>query len=137
MAAKLSDISLRYQLETEDGGNQSCVTHILDSDSLPRHEKWESDKKTIGKGGQGVVVLQRCTSLKAPREAVRAVKVLSCSQDDERKRYVREVDAMVRFSREGVSIQQQTFWTSMIPMWYRSITWIDGQPVAVLVRYIR
>jgi hypothetical protein len=115
MAAKLSDDSLRYQLETEEGANQSCVTHIFSSDSPPRHEKWESDKKAIGKGGQGVVVLQRCTSLEAPHEAVRAVKVLSCSEDDERKRYVREVAAMVRFSHKGVSIQQPLK-TNMIRM---------------------
>lgn len=70
-------------------------------------EVWEQDQKQLGSGGNGcVVVLQSKVSPPAgpnyPSELHRAVKIIPV--DDRRwKYYLRELDALIRFSDNKAS----------------------------------
>lgn len=107
MSNQLPDILLDFQLETQKGSSRRRVTHVIHDLDLPpfaapRLETWESAKKSIGRGGQGEVLLQTCISDGPQCNAVRALKVIRCSDDDGRHRCVRELETMVRFSHERV-----------------------------------
>jgi len=59
-------------------------------------ERWES-KKLLGSGGQGHVYLQRCIT-EDRLSACRAVKKIVLHEDDRRRRYIRELETIIRFS---------------------------------------
>ena len=69
--------------------------------SQPREEYWKSEKWPIGSGGQGRVFLQTCTS-GSRSYATRAVKEIPLQEGSGRLRYIRELDAITRFSHERV-----------------------------------
>lgn len=108
MADQLPDILLDFQLETTKGGSsRRRVAHIVHDPDLPpsaapRLEIWESAKRAIGRGGQGDVLLQTCTSDGPRCDAARVIKVIRCFDDEGRRRYVRELETMVRFSHDKV-----------------------------------
>jgi hypothetical protein len=108
MAAHFSGTSLDYQLETKEGRDRRRVTHIVHGPrSSPtadlQYERWKSAERPIGKGGQGCVLLQTCRSPKSRRDTLRAVKVIRlASNAEQKKRYIREVETMVRFSHKKV-----------------------------------
>lgn len=99
----------KYQWETLKGsGSQDGVTHVIhdphDSSPTPgssRSETWESYKQPIGSGGQGTVFLQGCTSGSRVGQC-RALKVIHCREAKRQKQYLREIEAMAKFSNERV-----------------------------------
>lgn len=97
---------LRYKLEIQKGDRRR-VTHLVHDPDLPpsappRYEIWESRRRPIGKGAQGEVYLQTCTSAGPLQNKCRALKVIRFQDGDERRRYVREIEIMGRFSDERV-----------------------------------
>jgi hypothetical protein len=59
-------------------------------------ERWES-KKLLGSGGQGHVYLQTYIT-EDQRSVCRAVKKIALQGVDRRRRYIRELEAIIRFS---------------------------------------
>lgn len=109
MTGQLPNVLLDYQLEMARGHSRRRVTHVVHDPALPpsappRLESWESAKRAIGRGGQGEVLLQTCTTEGPRHGTARALKVVRCFDDDGRYRYVRELEAMVRFSHERVRV---------------------------------
>lgn len=107
MAGRLPEALLDYQLDTQLGENRRYITHIVqDADqppsTPPRIETWKTAKRPVGTGGQGQVFLQKCVA-GARHYHARAVKIVPCFGDAGKKRYLRELDAMVRFSHEKVA----------------------------------
>lgn len=106
MPDQLSELLRDYQLETRFGKSRHDVTHVVHDPDLPPSappllDRWESHKEVIGSGGQGKVFLQSCTS-GGRRDAQRALKIIRCHGDDGKRRYLRELETMVRFSHEKV-----------------------------------
>lgn len=98
---------LDYQLDTR-GSTRRHVTHVIYDPDLPpsappRFELWERDKEPIGEGGQGRVFLQRCMS-GGRHYTIRAVKVIRSEDEGGKHRYLRELEAMIRFSHQNVRI---------------------------------
>lgn len=106
MDVNLPKLLLDYRLETKKGASRRRVTQVVHDPDLPPFaaptlESWESSKKILGRGGQGEVLLQKCIS--GPRcNSMRALKVIRCFDDGARRRHVRELETMVRFSHERV-----------------------------------
>lgn len=106
MNDQLPNALLDYQLEIQQG-NRRRVTQIIHDPDLPPSapptlEAWESAKQPIGKGGQGDVFLQKCTSSGPRHNTCRALKVIRCHDEDGRRRFVRELEVMARFAHERV-----------------------------------
>ncbi|KAH6889844.1 kinase-like domain-containing protein [Thelonectria olida] len=95
-----------YKLETRFPKKREIV-HIYDDPDAPpssqqRLECWKSDKKPIGCGGQGKVFLQTCTS-GSRHYTHRAVKVIPLQDGGGRRRYIRELETIVKFSHDKYS----------------------------------
>jgi hypothetical protein len=106
MDDQLPEALLRYQLEIQRGSRRR-VTQIVHDAHLPpsappRLEVWESGKQLIGEGGQSEVFLQTCTSTGSLQNQCRAVKVIRCQDGARRRRYVREIEILAKFSDERV-----------------------------------
>lgn len=109
MNREIPKLVLDFQLESNSGASRRRVTHLVHDPSLPPFadptaETWESARRAIGRGGQGEVLLQTCTSNGPRLNNVRALKVVRCLDGDERRRQIRELETMVRFSHERVSV---------------------------------
>ena len=82
------------------------VIHLIDDPDAPpsappRREQWKSEKKPVGRGGQGQVYIQRCISGPSA-DAQRAVKMIPHQEGGGRRRYIRELTAVTRFSHARV-----------------------------------
>ncbi len=107
MEEKLSPYVEDYCLATrflED----NVVEHSHDDPEAPpgsplRRERWVSGG-LLGRGGQGQVFLQRCTT-QGRTSVCRAVKKIPLHRDEKVQRYIRELETMVRFSHQKVYIQ--------------------------------
>lgn len=106
MSHPISETVLRYQLEIQQGSRRRVtqIVHdpLLPPSAPPRLETWESQKQPIGKGGQGNVFLQSCTSAGPRQNQCRALKVIRCQDGDRQRRYMREIEIMAKFSDERV-----------------------------------
>lgn len=109
MDDQLSDAVRDYQLSTQRGKNRRYVVHVIRDPDLPpsappRSESWKSSKVPIGRGGQGKVFLQTCIG-GVRHYHQRAVKVIPYADDESKRRYMRELETLVRFSHEKVCIR--------------------------------
>ncbi|KAF5002729.1 hypothetical protein FGRMN_125 [Fusarium graminum] len=100
----LPDIVRDYKLVTRREG--IFTVHLHDDPeappmSPPRRERWEI-VKTLGRGGQGEVVLERCVGgLRNLTE--RAVKKIPIERGDPRQIYKRELATIIKFSHDKYS----------------------------------
>lgn len=82
------------------------VTHVCDDPDAPpssqRHlERWSSEKRPIGGGGQGRVFLQKCSNSNSGSH--RAVKEIPLQEGNKKRQYyLRELETMARFSHSRV-----------------------------------
>lgn len=83
------------------------LIHLIDDPDAPpatprREEHWRTEKRAVGKGGQGQVFLQTCIN-GGRSHTRRAVKKIPIAQESGgRKRYMRELRAITQFSRRNV-----------------------------------
>jgi hypothetical protein len=83
------------------------LIHLIDDPDAPpatprREEHWRTEKRAVGRGGQGQVFLQTCIT-GGRFHTQRAVKKIPIAQESGgRKRYMRELRAITRFSRTNV-----------------------------------
>ncbi|CAG9977323.1 unnamed protein product [Clonostachys byssicola] len=96
-----------YRLETQQAQNSRYVTHIVEDPDQPpsapsRVEVWKTSRVPIGEGGQGKVYLQTCVS-GGRHHKLRALKTIQCDGEAGKKRQVRELETMVKFSHERYS----------------------------------
>jgi hypothetical protein len=105
MEEELPDHVRDYKLETKFPSKREIVHIYDDPDSPPssqrRLECWKSDKLPIGRGGQGKVFLQTCTS-GGRHYTHRAVKIIPLQDSGGRRRYIRELEAIIKFSHDKV-----------------------------------
>lgn len=107
---QLSQAVRDHQLTARIGKSPRYVIHDIRDARLPPSappspQTWKSDKKPIGKGGQGRVFLQKCIGGAQTHDATeRAVKVIPYQSHDEKQRYRRELETLVRFSHQRVTI---------------------------------
>ncbi|KAL4725683.1 hypothetical protein ACLX1H_007834 [Fusarium chlamydosporum] len=98
----LSDIVRDYKLETRRDENGLTVHLHNDPDTPPsapqRRERWKK-VRTIGLGGQSEVVLETCVD-GGRNFTERAVKKIRLRSDDSKRRYERELGAIVKFSHD-------------------------------------
>lgn len=92
-----------YRLATKFLG-KGVVEHSYDDPEAPpgsslRLERWE-DERHLGRGGQGQVLSQRCITEGQPN-VYRAVKKIAL-HGDARRRYIRELETIIRFSHHRV-----------------------------------
>ncbi|KAB5536635.1 kinase-like domain-containing protein, partial [Coniochaeta sp. 2T2.1] len=73
--------------------------------SLPRSERWESDRHPVGSGGQGQVFIQRLQHAGTTSRPLRAVKFITLGDGTGKKvhRYRRELETNFRFSHPKYS----------------------------------
>jgi hypothetical protein len=96
-----------FKLETRFLGNGQ-IAHILSdantSSLSPKvAETWTREKRFIGRGGQGRVILQTCTS-GSRVGAQRAVKIIPFHPGSKRRRYIAELKTNIKFSHDKVKI---------------------------------
>uniref|UniRef100_A0A8H7TWK9 Protein kinase domain-containing protein n=1 Tax=Bionectria ochroleuca TaxID=29856 RepID=A0A8H7TWK9_BIOOC len=96
-----------YRLETQIAQNSRYVTHVVEDPDQPpsapsRVEVWKTSRFPIGEGGQGQVYLQTCVSGGRHHEK-RALKSIQYDGDAGKKRQVRELETMVKFSHQKYS----------------------------------
>lgn len=100
----LSDIVRDYKLVTRYEGKDITVHLHNDPDTPPsaprRRERWKK-VRTIGVGGQSEVVLETCVD-GGRHITERAVKKIPLRSDDSKRRYERELGAIVKFSHDRV-----------------------------------
>ncbi|KAH7109723.1 kinase-like domain-containing protein [Dactylonectria estremocensis] len=106
MADDLPDLLRDYKLETRFPRKRRII-HIYDDPDAPpssqqREEYWKSEKRPIGRGGQGRVFLQTCTS-GSRRYTQRAVKIIPLQNGGGRRRYIRELETIIKFSHDKYS----------------------------------
>ncbi|KAH6870970.1 kinase-like domain-containing protein [Thelonectria olida] len=106
MEDELPDHVRDYKLETTFPRKREIV-HIYNDTNAPpssqrRFEHWKSDKRPIGRGGQGRVFLQTCTS-GGRYYTHRAVKIIPLQDGGGRRRYIRELETIVKFSHDKYS----------------------------------
>lgn len=105
MEHELPDYVRDYKLETTFP--KKCeVVHIYDDPDAPpssqrRLECWKRDKWLIGRGGQGQVFLQTCIN-GSRHYTHRAVKIIPLQDGGGRRRYIRELETIVKFSHDKV-----------------------------------
>lgn len=106
MVDEVPDDLLGYQLQAEydrKGRHYVYSSPSPDSTQPPSREVvsecWRI-KKRVGSGGQGSVFLQECVR-GASISMIRAVKCIHCQVDPQR-RYLRELETMIRFSQPKV-----------------------------------
>jgi hypothetical protein len=99
----LPDIVRDYKLKTYYDGILTVHLHS-DPDAPPstpqRQERWKK-VRTIGYGGQGEVVLETCVD-GGRHITERAVKKIRLQSGDSKRRYERELGAIVKFSHDRV-----------------------------------
>ncbi|KAK0722599.1 kinase-like domain-containing protein [Lasiosphaeria miniovina] len=83
------------------------VVHLYDGPDAPpssprRLEYWKSEKQPIGYGSQGRVFLQKCIS-GSRLYTQRAVKMIPLQEGNGRRRYVRELQIVIKFSHDRYS----------------------------------
>ncbi|WKT53720.1 Ankyrin repeat [Fusarium oxysporum f. sp. vasinfectum] len=105
MENSLPDLLRDYKLETRF--HKRHIIHIFDDPDAPpssqqRLEYWENEKRPIGRGGQGRVFLQTCTS-GSRSYTQRAVKMIPFHYDGGRRRYIRELETIIKFSHDKYS----------------------------------
>ncbi|KAL2204883.1 kinase-like protein [Sarocladium strictum] len=93
-----------YKVELYDGSTRRLITHAIYDAHLspsepPRLETWEREKKPVAEGGQGKVYVQRCFAA----DTIRAVKVIRHKDNTGRRRYLQELETMIRFSHQRYS----------------------------------
>ncbi|KAM0215338.1 hypothetical protein ACHAQI_003122 [Fusarium lateritium] len=132
----LDDIVRDSRLETfyED----ALTIHLRNDPHAPpltqkRQERWKKDR-TLGYGGQGQVVLEKCVDDK-PIMTERAVKKIRLQTDDSRRRYEEELATILKFSHDNYS---QYFVKSL--GWYASSKKLylamEYLPAGDLFRYV-
>jgi hypothetical protein len=104
MENSLPDLLRDYKLETRF--HKHHIIHIFDDPDAPpssqqRLEYWENEKRPIGRGGQGLVFLQTCTS-GSRNHTQRAVKMIPLQYSGGRRRYIRELETIIKFSHDKV-----------------------------------
>ncbi|KAL6406336.1 CAMK protein kinase [Ilyonectria robusta] len=105
MEDELPDYVRDYKLETTFPKKREVV-HIYDDPDAPpssqrRLECWKRDKRPIGRGGQGQVFLQTCIN-GSRHYTHRAVKTIPLQDGGGRRRYIRELETIVKFSHDKV-----------------------------------
>jgi len=90
---------LDYQLESQFPKNRVVVHVYDDGNSVP--ERWKSERRPIGSGGQGTVYLQTCTD-GIRRYTQRVVKMIPLQETSRRRHYLRELRIVARFSHDRV-----------------------------------
>lgn len=110
MEDSLPDIVRDYKIETRFISRRE-VAHVYDDPNAPPssqqyEEYWKSEKRPIGSGGQGQVYLQKCFGGRQIG-AVRAVKVIPFEGAGGKRRYLRELEAIIKFSHPRVSAHQR------------------------------
>ncbi|KAH8656798.1 kinase-like domain-containing protein [Ilyonectria robusta] len=106
MEHELPDYVRDYKLETTFPKKREVV-HIYDDPDAPpssqrRLECWKRDKRPIGRGGQGQVFLQTCIN-GSRHYTHRAVKIIPLQDGGGRRRYIRELETIVKFSHDKYS----------------------------------
>jgi serine/threonine protein kinase len=85
--------------------NRREVAHLYDDPdappSSPRREEYWKKEKRIGGGGQGEVHLQKCTS-GGRTYTHRAVKVIPIRESGIKRRFLRELETITKFSHPRV-----------------------------------
>lgn len=106
MDDNLPDLVRDYKLATQfDKGH--TIHKFDDPDAHPsspqRLEHWKKSR-TLGHGAQGRVVLQTCTrgGRSCPK---RAVKMIQLQDGGTRRRYIRELETIIKFSHDKVRIR--------------------------------
>ncbi|KAH8654240.1 kinase-like domain-containing protein [Ilyonectria robusta] len=104
MDNNLPDLLRDYELVTQFHGRHT-IHRFEDPDAPPsspqRWEYWENEGR-IGRGGQGEVFLQKCTS-GSRSYTQRAVKKIPLPYDGGRRRYIREIETIIKFSHDRYS----------------------------------
>jgi len=90
-----------YRLETQFPKKRVVVHVYDDGNSVP--ERWKSERRPIGSGGQGTVYLQTCTD-GIRRYTQRVVKMIPLQDTSGRRHYLRELQIVVRFSHDRVRL---------------------------------
>jgi hypothetical protein len=93
-----------HKLETRFP-RKRVVEHINDGGDS---EYWKSDKLPVGSGGQGRVYLQRRISDSRIND-LRAVKTIALHDEGRRKRYIRELQILIRVSHPRVRVFESLF----------------------------
>ncbi|KAH7176962.1 kinase-like domain-containing protein [Dactylonectria macrodidyma] len=105
-----------------DGRNRYTVhTHTISHRTRPRREVW-MHKKDLGQGGFGFIQLQAKDATERSAAEFRVIKSVRVSDGDlavKRALYVRELEAMVKFSHQKYTDFFVTFYG-----WYDSPGWI-------------
>ncbi|KAK4059481.1 hypothetical protein Trihar35433_10757 [Trichoderma harzianum] len=95
-----------FKLATEFRKRRQTVHFYNDPDAPPssesRSEFWRREKRPIGQGGQGKVYLQTCTH-GGRHYTQRAVKVIPLQAVSGRRRYVGELETIIKFSHDKYS----------------------------------
>jgi hypothetical protein len=99
----LDDIVRDSRLETYYEG--ALTIHLRNDPRAPpltqkQQERWKK-VRTLGYGGQGQVVLEKCVDDK-PAVTERAVKKIRLQTDDSRRRYEEELATILKFSHDNV-----------------------------------
>lgn len=110
MDENFSEAVRDFRLDIEIGKDPRRLSQLIHDPELPpwappRRESWERDQNPIGKGGQGEVYIQTCGD-GPQRGKQRALKVVRYCDSTSRRRYVRELETMVRFSHQRVNNTQ-------------------------------
>ncbi|KAH7129094.1 kinase-like domain-containing protein [Dactylonectria macrodidyma] len=97
----IPDILRDYKLATRL--DKRHTIHIFDDPDAPpsspqRLEHWKQSR-FLGRGGQGRVVLQTCAS-GSRSYTERAVKIIQLEDGGTRRRYVRELETIIKFSHD-------------------------------------
>ncbi|KAH7127971.1 kinase-like domain-containing protein [Dactylonectria estremocensis] len=105
-----------------DGRNRYTVhTHTISHRTRPRREVW-MHKRDLGQGGFGIIQLQAKDATDRGAAEFRVIKSVRVSDGDlavKRALYVRELEAMVKFSHQKYTDFFVTFYG-----WYDSPGWI-------------
>ncbi|KAL7947738.1 ankyrin repeat-containing domain protein [Trichoderma barbatum] len=95
-----------FKLATEFRRRRQTVHFYDDPDAPPSSgqwsELWKSEKEPIGQGGQGKVYLQNCTR-GSRHYTQRAVKVIPLQAASGRRRYLGELETIIKFSHHKYS----------------------------------
>ncbi|KAH7140920.1 kinase-like domain-containing protein [Dactylonectria macrodidyma] len=91
-----------YRLATQF--RKRHIIHAFDDPDAPpsspqRKEYWKNERQQLGAGGQGRVILQTCTS-GSRSYSQRAVKMIPLQEGGARRRYLRELETIIKFSHD-------------------------------------
>lgn len=103
----------RIEAVINDSENLTVHMRLSGRRNVSRHETW-SRKRILGHGGYGIVWLeQKIKEDDSPSElrAVKGIRIPDSHWKLERGQYVRELEALAKFSQEKVRISRTLAWS--------------------------